>query len=472
MTPLKTSVTFFFCLLMYVNISGQAIDLKTVASGFSKPVCISSSGIVGDDRLFIVEKSGQIKILQLDGVTLPTPFLNIKNRVNAQDNERGLLGLCFHPLYKENGYFFVNYTNTSGHTTISRFTRSSSDSNTADAATEKILLVIEQPYTNHNGGDIKFGDDGFLYIGMGDGGKGGDPENRSQNPATLLGKMLRIDVNTENEKYLIPSDNPYTNSKDTLKEIWSMGLRNPWRFSFDHTNNALWIADVGQNKYEEINVAKADAAGLNYGWRCYEGQEKYNASGCKDAGFYYFPVHTYDNSSVSGCSVTGGYVYRGKQNTDLIGKYIYTDYCSGLIQALYKDSNESWVNDVIYDKRSSGLATFGEDNNKELYVANLNSGIIYTIHQKTTGINPGSHNPVTFSIADNPATRFLTIQTSGSIQPNSKWIICNTAGITVKSWIEKGSNTTFSIDINDLTEGAYILYNESIQQHTQKFIKI
>ena len=249
--------------------------------------------------------------------------------------------------YAINGYFYVNYTNNNGNTVISRFSRSPNNDNQADPTTEKILFTVVQPFDNHNGGEINFGKDGYLYVGMGDGGSGGDPGNRAQNPKNMLGKILRIDVNTEDVPYLIPADNPYKDNVDTLQEIWSMGWRNPWRFSFDRETNDMWIADVGQNKWEEVNIEPAGQGGLNYGWKCYEGLQEYDFSKCDNGTPFVAPIHVYDNKSDVGCSITGGYVYRGSQNPGLFGKYVYADYCTGRFWALYKNSNGNWQNDDL-----------------------------------------------------------------------------------------------------------------------------
>ena len=258
----------------------------------------------------MVEQAGIIKILNPDATVNPTPFLNITSLISS-GGERGLLGLAFHPDYVNNGYFFVYYTNTTGDTQVARYTVDAIDSNLADPTTAVLIIDVDQPYSNHNGGCIQFGVDGFLYIGLGDGGSGGDPQNRSQNLETLLGKILRIDIDTTDgsNNYSIPSDNPFVDDTNALDEIWAYGVRNPWRFSFDSESDELWIADVGQGAIEEINRAALDAAGLNYGWRCYEGSQTYNTSGCPDPSELTFPVAEY--SHAIGYSITGGYVYHG-----------------------------------------------------------------------------------------------------------------------------------------------------------------
>ncbi|HRW76953.1 MAG TPA: PQQ-dependent sugar dehydrogenase, partial [Saprospiraceae bacterium] len=328
------------CLFLHTGLA-QDILLEPVANGFSLPVDIKHAG---DDRLYIVEKGGRIRISDLQGNVLATPFLDIDPIVNSGANERGLLGLAFHPDYASNGHFFVNYTGNDGDTRISRFTRSTADPDQADPMSELVLLVVDQPFSNHNAGDLAFGPDGYLYVGLGDGGSGGDPGNRSQNPKEFLGKMLRLDVDG-GTPYAIPTDNPFAGSAETLPEIWSLGLRNPWRISFDRMTGDLWIGDVGQDQWEEVDMEPAGSpGGLNYGWRCYEGFVPFNTSGCGPANSYVPPVHVYQNTNAIGCSITGGYVYRGSKHPTLYGKYIYTDYCTGIFWSLEPDGQGGWIN--------------------------------------------------------------------------------------------------------------------------------
>ncbi|MBP6184605.1 MAG: PQQ-dependent sugar dehydrogenase [Saprospiraceae bacterium] len=366
--------TAFLVVLYILKIDAQSIQLEVVNATFDRPVDIKNAG---DNRLFIVEKIGRIQIMDLQGNKNPQPFLDISGIVNAAANERGLLGLAFHPDYDSTGYFFVNYTGAGGHTRISRFTRSAINPDFADPATEKLLLLVNQPFNNHNAGDLAFGPDGYLYVGMGDGGSGGDPGNRSQNPQEYLGKMLRLDVDT-GDPYAIPADNPFTSSIDTLPEIWSLGLRNPWRISFDRMTGDFWIADVGQDKWEEIDFEPAGSAGgRNYGWRCYEGFEAYNTSGCGPQASYDPPVYAYANTGQIGCSITGGYVYRGTKIPALYGKYVYTDFCTGFMWTLEPDGNGSWENATLFKGKTQEYVAFGEDIFGELYVAGLGDGTIY-----------------------------------------------------------------------------------------------
>ena len=292
--------------LLYTSIiTSQGLDIELFAQNFDRPVNLKHAG---DDKLYVVEQDGYIRIINDDGSVETTPFLNIDSRVINTGNERGLLGLAFHPNYITNGHFYVNYINNSGNTVISRFNRSNTNPLLADPNSELILLTYSQPFTNHNGGDMAFGQDGYLYISSGDGGAGGDPQNNSQNLTNLLGKILRIDIdNTENgNNYAIPPDNPFEGSPTNSEEIWAYGLRNPWKFSFDSLNGDIWIADVGQQEYEEINRATLTEAGLNYGWRCYEGNATFNSTGCPPFNTLTFPVAEY-NHTTSGqfkCSIT------------------------------------------------------------------------------------------------------------------------------------------------------------------------
>jgi glucose/arabinose dehydrogenase len=352
----------------------QILSLEVYTTGFTSPVDISHAG---DERLFVVEKRGRIKIIDGDGNLMPNLFLDIDPIVTTNSNEQGLLGLAFHPDYQNNGYFFVNYTNNSGTTVVSRFSVTG-DPNIADPGSEKIILTIQQPFNNHNAGDLNFGPDGYLYIAMGDGGSGGDPGNRSQDPQNLLGKMLRIDVDN-GDPYSIPEDNPWAFDDFALDEIWSIGLRNPWRFSFDRATGDIWIADVGQSTWEEIDFQPVSSTGgENYGWRCYEAEQEFNTSECDLNNEFVFPVFAFDNNS-EGCSVTGGYVYRGVEYPHLYGKYIFTDFCSGNFWLTQKDECGSFT--TIKDLEASPFqySSFGEDINGELYLASLGQGIISKI---------------------------------------------------------------------------------------------
>lgn len=378
-----SSVLFFLVIALAVTAQNPQLVLTQFSTGYSSPTDIANCG---DSRLFIVERKGKIYIADSNGVKQPVPFLDISDRVNQGGSERGLLGLAFDPDYKHNRYFYVNYVSKSpgnGYTRISRFRTDSLNSNLADAQSEEILLSIYQPYTNHKGGCLQFGPDGYLYDSQGDGGSGGDPENRAQQKDTLLGKMLRLDVDTV-VGYKIPGDNPFVNGGGR-PEIWAYGLRNPWRFSFDRLTGDLWIADVGQGDYEEINFQPAASqGGQNYGWKCYEGNHPYSAGNCNNspAGIT-FPVFEYSHSL--GCSVTGGFVYRGTLYNNMFGKYFFTDYCSGNIWALAQDGQGGFQSSLLGDFAKNTYSSFGEDRYGELYLAELSSGRIMKI--KDTSVN-------------------------------------------------------------------------------------
>lgn len=349
--------------------NGALYELVEVADGFERPLFVTGAGD-GTGRLFIMEQGGNIYV-SVEGVTQNAPFLDARALVSRDANERGLLGLAFHPQFAENGIFFINYTDLSGDTVVARYRVSADDPNRADAASAEIILRIDQPYPNHNGGGIAFGPDGYLYIGTGDGGSAGDPLGAGQDPSTLLGKMLRIDIDN-GAPYAIPADNPFVNDASFAPEIWAWGLRNPWRFSFDRETGDLYIADVGQNQYEEVNFQPASSeGGENYGWNIKEGKSRYSGQpvpqGLTD------PFFDYRHSS--GCSVTGGYVYRGAALPQLNGVYFFGDYCSGLIWASYRDATGEWQTEVFMDSRLA-ISSFGEDDDGELYVVNHGGSVL------------------------------------------------------------------------------------------------
>ncbi len=353
------------------------LQLVNWASGFDRPVDIAHCG---DSRLFIVEQDGIIVVVDSLGTKIDT-FLNIDPRVNSTNNEQGLLGLAFHPKYNENGYFFVYYTkNSGGATQVSRFSVKTDNANEADPDSELSIFTTAQPYNNHNGGCIKFGPDGYLYIGLGDGGSGGDPQGYGQRKNTFLGKILRIDVNNSDATtpYIVPSDNPFVGQTEYFPEIWSLGLRNPWRFSFDRVTGDMWIGDVGQVAREEVDFEPAGVGGRNYGWRCYEGILPFNTAGCQPQNTYIGPVFDYDNNSL-GCSITGGFIYRGSKYPDLYGIYLVADYCSGRIWGTQQNSDGTFSTVQLANLGDYEFSSFGEDRDGELYIALLSSSRIQKI---------------------------------------------------------------------------------------------
>jgi len=373
----KHIIFFLLAFVCQIAFAQLEIELEQVASGLSSPVDMAHAG---DDRLFIVERSGRIKILNQDGSSLGT-FLDIDSKVaqTGGQNEQGLLGLAFHPNYADNGYFFVHYTDNGEDGVLARYSVDSSDPNKADVNSEKIIMEFAQPTWNHNGGCIKFGPDGYLYIGMGDGGFGGDPGNRSQNRQLWLGKMLRIDVDN-GDPYSIPADNPFVNDDETLDEIWAIGVRNPWKFSFDKETGDMWIADVGQNAWEEIHFQAADSpGGENYGWRCYEGNNDFNTGGCGDISQYEMAIAEYNHQGFTHCSVTGGFVYRGSEFPSMVGHYVFADYCSGRFWSIVPDGSGGWDMEEVGSFPGNDVSSFGEDVNGELYSLRLGQGRIYRV---------------------------------------------------------------------------------------------
>lgn len=346
---------------------------------FTAPIEIRHAGD-GSNRLFIAEQAGLIKVVEnAAGTQTAATFLDIRNKVTS-GGERGLLGLAFHPDYKTNGYFYVNYTRGNPLTTvIARYKANTPSGDQADATSETILLTFSQPYDNHNGGSLQFGKDGYLYIATGDGGSGGDPQNNAQNRKSMLGKILRLDVNgTSKGNYGIPTDNPFVNNPETYNpEIYALGLRNPWKMSFDTETGQLVAADVGQNAREEINII---TKGGNYGWKIKEGIDCYSPSSNCNTGGLTEPIFDYTQSG-GDKSITGGYVYRGSELPALAGKYIYGDYVSGRIWALEINNGKAGNNALLIGSAGS-VSTFGQDAKGEIYFANYGSGKIMKLSKQ------------------------------------------------------------------------------------------
>lgn len=365
---------FLAFIMIAAPLSAQfAIEPAFPDLAFNRPVDLQHAGD-GSGRLFVVEQAGRIMVFPNDRNTGSAKvFLDIRDRVNDGGNEEGLLGLAFHPSYADNGYLYVNYTASNPRrTVIARFSVDASDADAADPSSESVLLTFNQPFSNHNGGQVAFGPDGFLYIATGDGGSGGDPQNNAQNRANLLGKILRIDVDNPQggKAYGIPADNPFAGNSDGFaEEIYAWGLRNPWRFSFDPENGRLWTGDVGQNKYEEVNIIEK---GKNYGWRIMEGFHCYNpASGCDESGLAK-PIVEYGRDQ--GASITGGYVYRGPSVPELVGTYIYADFVTGRIWGVEYTSPTNSTNALLLNS-GRNIASFGTDENEELYICSFDGNI-------------------------------------------------------------------------------------------------
>lgn len=378
----------------------QALELTEVASGFTSPTGIFNAGD-GSGSLYVTERPGVIR--KLDGAT-KSVFLDITAQVYSSGSETGLLGLAFHPDFEDNGYFYINYTIRPGTQLMTRISRfQTTSSGVGNPGSETILLEFDQPYSNHNGGSLLFGTDGYLYISTGDGGSSGDPQNNAQNTQSLLGKMLRIDVDN-GTPYGIPDTNPFYNDAAAGRpEIFAWGLRNPWKVTMDRETGEIYIGDVGQGSREEIDILEN---GGNFGWRIMEGNNCYNPSTCDPTGLI-LPIYDYSSAGASQhCSVTGGYVYRGSMISELEGQYIFGDYCSGVIWAL-TISSTGVTADELFDT-SYGISSFGEDEEGEVYVVDINGGRIYKITGTVTGVQ-SKHSRDGLKISPNPANDFFSI---------------------------------------------------------------
>ena len=352
---------------------GESFELVEIAGDFRRPVYVTHAGD-GSERLFVVEQRGVIWIVA-DGERRATPFLDHSAKITRAANEQGMLGLVFHPEYTSNGEFFVHYSDRNGNGAVSRFLVSDNP-DIADSNSEDVILTQFQPFSNHNGGQLAFGQDGYLYIGLGDGGSAADPLGAGQDLTAWLGSILRIDVD-RGSPYTVPPDNPFVGS-NADPEIWAYGLRNPWRFSFDRLTGDLYIGDVGQSDWEEIDFhGAASPPGANFGWNRMEGNHCFVA-GC-DPAAYVAPVAEYHQSE-GGCSITGGYVYRGQYENGLNGVYVYGDFCSGLIWTLLQEASGQWNNE-LFMRTQLNISSFGEDEAGELYVVDLNGSIYWLKHQ-------------------------------------------------------------------------------------------
>ena len=453
---MKKLYTISLFLMSFIGFS-QVINLQPFGPSFTDAVAIAHAK---DSRLFVVEQAGIIKILNANGTVNATNFLNISSIITS-GGERGLLGLAFHPDYAINGYFYINYTNLLGDTVIARYSVSSANANVANP-TGVILMTIDQPYSNHNGGNLKFGPDGFLYIGLGDGGSGGDPQGYAQNmtinpsfPSRIfLGKMLRINPNINVAPYYtIPASNPFANQAGKA-EIWATGLRNPWKYSFNRLNGDLWIADVGQLNVEEINKVSSPMpnTGLNFGWKCYEGNATYNTSGCIAASGLTFPLAQYTHAN-SACSITGGYVYTGTLYPNLLGKYLCTDYCDDKIRMV--DNAGNIVTTATF--AGNNFSSFGEDFAGELYIIGLSSGTIFKITDSSLSTNDFSKN--SFTIISNDNDKTFTIKSN----PNNIAKNCFLNDLSGKLVLSQNfnNNQDQTISTANLSKGIYLISIEA-----------
>jgi glucose/arabinose dehydrogenase len=446
---LKTIITL---LLFQTVLFGQIEIIQAFPNlDFDQPVDLQSPAD-NSNRLFVVEQEGEIYVFEnFDSNTIKTQFLDIRDKV-IYEGECGLLGLAFHPNYEYNGYFFINYTASNPlRTVIARYEVSTDDSNIADELSENIILEIDQLTNNHNGGQIAFGPDGYLYIGMGDGGGAGDPSNHGQNLETLLGAMLRIDINNTNEEYnySIPINNPFINNNLGYRdEIYAYGLRNPWRFSFDNINGNCWIADVGQNDYEEIDIL--EYAG-NYGWRIMEGFHCFDpATGCDTSGLI-LPIYEYDHNV--GESITGGYVYRGSMLPSLNGLYIFADFVYGDVWSLEYDGGNPPKVSTLGDLGPYSVTSFGVDQQDELYICSFD-GAIYKFVQTNSAGEHSNLIPNKFSLYQNYPNPFNPITTMSYDLPEDSFVnitIYDILGMKVKTVVNTTQNAGYKSVIWDAT---------------------
>lgn len=379
-------------LLLWIVIPAQAqsqpdpnaVNLELVADGLPRALYVTHAGDESG-RLFVVQQNGIIRVLDESGIPVPAPFMDVSAQISADAlgngyTERGLLGLAFHPEFAENGQFFINYTEAVSHqTVVMRYTVSADNPNQADMTSGEELLRISQPYANHNGGHIAFGQDGHLYISVGDGGSAGDPLDSGQQPTTLLGSILRIDVDSDpadGKAYAIPADNPFVGVDTGADEVWSYGLRNVWRFSFDSLNGDMYLADVGQNVWEEVNVQPAGIGGLNFGWKVMEASHPYTGAAAPEGSILPIAEYRHENGH---CSITGGYVYRGEAIPELQGAYVFSDFCSGQLWTTVPTS-DGWDTQLFFDTPYT-VSSFGTDEAGELYLVHYGSntapGAIY-----------------------------------------------------------------------------------------------
>ncbi len=469
--------------LSFIPISSAAPETVNLVDAFpgttfNTPVDIANAG---DGRLFIVERDGIIRYATLDQPAASAPtFLNITDRIGS-GGEGGLLGLAFHPDYANNGHFYVNYTTLVGgqlYTRVSRFSVSANP-NAADPASELVLLQLAQPYSNHNGGDLNFGPDGYLYIGLGDGGSGGDPDKRAQNINDLLGKMLRIDVDGgglapqcgSSANYTIPANNPFVGTAG-CDEIWAVGLRNPWRFSFDRQTGDMFIGDVGQNAWEEIDFQPAGTSGVNWGWDTKEGTHCYEpSSGCDSTGLT-DPIYEYEHGN-GRCSITGGFVYRGNQYPALAGSYLYADFCTGEVWSL-ASTNSDWssglTNSLIAD--IGQIATFGEDANGEVYLAGFSDGIVYRIQDDTpapilslnktapAGVASGEPFTYTLSVSNNGNAAATNLVISDTLPANANYVSGGTLNSNTVTWNVPNLAASAAISVQFTVTTAQTIINQ------------
>lgn len=455
--PFKKILFSCYFLMKLVDLYSQpVISYNTIITGLSSPVDIVNTGD-GTNRIFVVEQgsggSANIKVYSSAYTSLGT-FLNVTGI--ATGGEQGLLSLAFHPNYETNGFFWVYYTNSAGNLEVSRYKVSTGNTNIADASSKQIVITIPHPgQTNHNGAKLNFGADGYLYFATGDGGGGGDPNNNAQNGNSLLGKMLRINVSTGNVApfYTVPNDNPFVSNANVLDEIWALGLRNPFRWSFDRTTGAMWIGDVGQSLKEEINYrTAAQSAGVNYGWRCYEGTVAFNTNGCLPQNNYITPVYEYDNLSGTGtpASVVGGFVYRGSTYPTMQGYYYATDVYSG---NLYKININTFSTSV-----QTGLPTlvagFGETETGELMAVSLNGNAYALVPNTPTSLNNLNNEKLPRMYPTVVTNQRFTLELPHSF---TQLQVINMNGVVMQQQNIAGTIGSFEMTLDQMPSGVYLV---------------
>ncbi|MEP6846782.1 MAG: PQQ-dependent sugar dehydrogenase [Panacibacter sp.] len=484
---MKRFTMLALCMLLVYAVKPQSsnnlpqLALTPFVQGFDAPMDIANCG---DSRLFIAERLGKIWIVDATGNKMAEPFLDITDLVftvypNSYD-ERGLLGLTFHPNYPDSPYLYVNYTGHDSDSHVSRFTLNPNNSNKALRHSKFDIIKVSQPadpiFLNHKAGCIKFGPDGYLYTTFGDGGSANDPLNNAQNPRILLGKMIRLDVDhpdaVSGKHYSIPADNPFVNVPKFKSEIWATGLRNPFRFSFDSKNGALWLPDVGQDLWEEINVVPGGSkGGKNFGWSCYEGFHNFKPDSCDANGTpYTFPIVEYKHPTDNCAAITGGFVYRGNRFKKMQGRYFYNDYCTGKFSTVFK-YNDTWLNLFLLESTQYAFTTYGESADKELYVADNLNGIIY--HVVDSSDSNASSSPVAtgndiikslvVKLYPNPNHGQFNIELTAVANETYRVSITNLFGREIMRDTRnavKGHNR-WSFNATQLPKGIYVLHLQS-----------
>jgi len=461
------------------------LELEPFAKGFKYPIDMANCG---DSRIFVVERLGKIWVCNASGEKLTsTPFLDITDEVFTvfpQDyDERGLLGMTFHPNLPDSPYFYVNYIGLDSNSHIARFTVDPNHKNKALKGSELTILIVNQPkgvdFVNHKSGCLKFGTDGYLYVTFGDGGSADDPHNNAQDLSKLLGKMIRIDVDKRKngKNYSVPADNPFVGVPDTKDEIWASGLRNPFRWSFDKLTGDLWLPDVGQDIWEEINLQpKGAKGGRNYGWSCYEANHNFKFNGCNYNGTpYTFPIVEYKHTENPCAAITGGYVYRGTKYPKMYGMYVYNDYCNGKFSVVFKQ-NQSWLNVFMVDEDDLVYVSIGEDSKGELYAINQPTGeiehIVDASQNSGVAVLPATAN-IDIKLSPNPNKGQFTVELNANENDAYLVTVTDVVGATVFS-----ENKTASKGINrwnfsspKFQKGIYVLHLQSSKASiTQSFV--